>query len=581
MKFCHACAVLLLLALPLTARAQESVPPPEAGSGTVAKALVAAERHMVVAAHPLAAQAGREILRQGGSAADAAIAVQLVLGLVEPQSSGLGGGAFIVTWDEAAKSVVTIDGRETAPASATADRFLKDGKPMDFDEAVRSGLSVGTPGAVRGLEALHKKFGKLPWSALFTPAIKLARDGFPVGARLNALLRLEGAERFPVKAREYFFDGEGNPRAAGAVIRNPDYAASLEDIASHGAAAFYQGRIADEMIAAVGAAPFAKGDLTREDLSSYAAKERAPVCFTYRVRKICGMGPPSSGTLTIAQTLKIIEPLGGVSGMNARMTAGALHLIGEAEKLAFADRNRYLADPDFVTIPSGLLDDGYLAERRNLVNRARAMEKPAAGVPPGMAKRTYGDDATAERAGTSHISIVDDAGNAVAMTTTIESAFGSHMMAAGFLLNNELTDFSLRPVDKNGVAAANRVEGGKRPRSSMAPLIVFDAGGNLEVVTGSPGGSRIILFMVKTLVALIDWNMAADEAAALANFGSEGGAFQIEAGTPAFWLDVSLKSMGHQVGHEVMTSGVHTIVKRSGRLEGGADPRREGVALGD
>lgn len=571
---------LFLVSFP--AAAQEVWRAPEAATGFTNKAPVTAKRFMVAAAHPLAAEAGYGILRKGGSAVDAAIAVQMVLGLVEPQSSGLGGGAFLVHWSEAKKTVTTFDGRETAPAGAKPDRFLKaDGAPMGFDAAVRSGLSAGVPGVLRGLELAHAKYGKLPWADLFQDAITLARAGFAMTPRLHALLKLEGPDRFAAAARAIYFTPEGLPIPVGERLRNEAYAATLEAIGKDGARAFYEGPVASAIVAAVNAAPFAKGDLTLEDLKGYQAVEREPVCFDYRARRICGMGPPSSGTLTVAQTLKLIEPLGGVAGDNARMSAAALHVIAEAEKLSFADRNRYIADPAFVQAPSGLLDDAYLAERRKLISRAKTMERPQAGLPPGVSKRTYGADATHEIAGTSHVSIVDGEGNAVSMTTTIESAFGSHLMAAGFLLNNQLTDFSLMPAGKDGVPAANRVEAGKRPRSSMTPLIGFGADGRLDLVTGSPGGSRIIFFMVKTLVAIIDWNMDAQSAAALENFGSDGSTFVLEAGASDFWLTTALKSYGQNVSHEAMTSGVHTILRRNGQLEGGADPRREGVVLGD
>lgn len=571
----------LLVCAATCAVAQESIPPPEAASGNVAKSRVLVSRHMVVAAHPLAAEAGREILRAGGSATDAAIAVQLVLGLVEPQSSGLGGGAFLVHWDEAAKSLQTYDGRETAPAAARPDRFMRDGRAMKLDEAMNSGLSVGVPGTVKLLEHVHKQHGKLAWKELFQPAVRLAREGFPVSARLNTLLRLEDAQKFAEGARRYFYDASGIARAAGEIVKNPEYAATLEEISGKGADAFYEGRIAEAIVAAVADAAVTAGDLTPADLKSYSVVERPPVCFTYRARNVCGMGPPSSGATTIAQTLSLIEPFVGVTGAGARMNPQALHLIAEAEKLAFADRNHYIADPAFVTIPSGLIDPGYLEERRRLMSRARAMEKAAPGLPPGQSRKTHGRDATQEMPGTSHISIVDANSNAVSMTTTIENGFGSHLWAAGFLLNNELTDFSLLPADADDDLVANRVEGGKRPRSSMAPTLVIGADGKLEAVTGSPGGSKIILYVVKNLVALFDWGLHADEAAALANFGSEGGPFQIEAGADAFWPGQVLSAYGHKVTSAVMTSGVHTIVRRGGMLEGGADPRREGVALGD
>lgn len=564
------------------ALAQDISRAPEAETARTEKVQSEAAHQMVAAANPLAAEAGLEILREGGSALDAAIAVQMVLGLVEPQSSGLGGGAFLIHWDKPGQAVSAFDGRETAPAAAVAARFLKDdGTPMGFDAAVRSGLSVGVPGVLRMLEMAHAKHGKLAWARLFSRAITLARDGFAMSPRLNALLAMEGADRFAPAARAIYFDAAGQPIAIGATVRNEAYAATLEQIAEKGVQAFYEGEIAQAIVAAVKAAPFAPGDLTLEDLKSYKAVEREPLCFVYRSRKICGIGAPSSGLLTVAQTLKLIEPLAGIEGAGARMTPQALHLIGEAQKLAFADRNRYIADPAFVQVPSGLLDDAYLAERRNLISRGKAMERPQAGMPPGAAKRTHGDDATHEAAGTSHISIVDAGGNAVAMTTTIESAFGSRLMAAGFLLNNELTDFSLLPAGKDGVPAANRVEGGKRPRSSMTPVIGFGPGGQLDFVSGSPGGNRIIQYMTKTLVAMIDWRMEPQAAAALENFGSDGGPFVLEAGAADFWTMKTLEDYGHKVVHQPLTSGVHTIMRRDGRLIGAADPRREGVAIGD
>jgi gamma-glutamyltranspeptidase / glutathione hydrolase len=575
--------LMLALFWPLATlvRAQETAPAPEAGTGITSKALVVAGKHMVVAANPLAAEAGREILRQGGTAVDAAIATQMVLGLVEPQSSGLGGGAFMVTWNQIAGEVKTYDGRETAPAAAKPDRFLANGTPMKFDEAVRSGLSVGVPGVVRALELAHATQGKLPWAKLFEPAIKLAENGFAMPARLNQLLKLEAADRFSAGARAYFFEADGSVKPVGAIIKNPEYATTLKLISANGAKALHEGPLAEAIVAAVAAAPIARGDITLADLAAYQAKERAAVCFAYRARKICGMGPPSSGGLTIAQTLKLIEPFTEVQGPSQKMQAAALHVITEAEKLAYADRNRYIADPDASPVPDGLMDAAYLAERRKLIDPARAMAKPAAGLPPGLSKKTFGDDATHEAAGTSHFSIIDDDGNAVSMTTTIESAFGSHLWVGGFLLNNQLTDFSFMPTDAAGAVVANAVGGGKRPRSSLAPTLFFDDKGALEGVTGSPGGSRIILFVIKALVAMLDWNMDAQEAAALVNFGSQGSAFEVELGLSSLWPALNMKTYGHDVQPDVMTSGVHTILRRNGRLEGGADPRREGVALGD
>ena len=572
---------LCLLLTASAAMAQESRPPPEAASGTTPKPLVVANRHMVVAAEPLAAEAGREILRQGGSAADAAIATELVLGLVEPQSSGLGGGAFLVYWDAKTRSLATFDGREAAPAAAKPDRFMRNGKPMPFETAVLSGLSVGVPGLLRTLEAVHKKYGKLPWASLFAPAIKLAEDGFPVSPRLNVLLNESRPEKFSPAAQAYFFDENGKPPEQGKLLKNPRYAETLKAIAERGADAFYSGPVADAIIKAVGQASSIPGDMTHADLAGYVAKERDPVCVEYRGRQVCGMGPPSSGGLSVGTVLKLIEPFPQVQGAAALMAPPALHIIAEAEKLAFADRNRYIGDPDFISVPSGLTDDKYLAERRRLISLTKSMEKPGPGLPPGLAKKTFGKDFTNEVPGTTQVSIIDDDGNALSMTATIESAFGSHLWAAGFLLNNELTDFSFRPVDDHGHAVANAVAGGKRPRSSMAPTIVLDSQGTPEIVTGSPGGSQIILYVVKSLVAMLDWGVDPQQAAALPNFGSEGGPFLIEYSPTYIWPAFELTSYGHAITNTTMTSGVHTIMRKNGRLEGGADPRREGVALGD
>ncbi len=535
---------------------------------------------MISAANAYAAEAGREMLRAGGSAIDAAIATQLVLNLVEPQSSGIGGGAFILYWDAARKELKAYDGRETAPASAKPDRFLINGKPMPFADAVRSGLSVGVPGVVRALELAHKEHGKLPWARLFEPAIRLAETGFAVSPRLHGLLEAAHAEDFAPEARSYFFPA-GVAAAVGTVLKNPEFAATLRRIAAEGAAGFYTGATADAIVKAVAEAPRAPGGMTLADISQYAAKERPPVCITYRADKVCGVGPPSSGGPTVAQTLKMLEPFNLGAGPAAALNSTALHLIAEAEKLAYADRDRYQGDPDFVAVPSGLLDPAYLAERGKSIDRATAMPTPEPGLPPGLARQSFGEDFSHENAGTSHISIIDDEGNGLAMTTTIEGGFGSHIWAAGFLLNNELTDFSFVPTDASGRAVANAVGPGKRPRSSMSPTMVFDAQGNLIAVVGSPGGSRIIMYVVKSLVALIDWGVDAQAAADLLNFGSQGRGFEIEMGDRTPWAGLALRGLGHRIVPEEMTSGTHVVVRRDNHLEGGADRRREGAALGD
>ncbi len=576
-----AVAALCCIAIPATAQDRSAAP--EAATGRRATDLATAKSFMISAANATAVDAGLEMLRAGGSAADAAIAVQLVLNLVEPQSSGLGGGAFILHWDAAGRSLRGYDGRETAPASATADRFLVEGRPRKFDEAVFGGLSVGVPGVLRVLEAVHKRHGRLPWARLFAPAIRLAADGFRVSPRLHLLLRWQGADSFSPAARAYFFDQTGSAWPTGYLLRNPQLAATLRAIADGGADAFYKGTIAEAIVAAVRAAPNHRGDITAADLAAYTAREREPVCVGYRSYRVCGMGPPSSGGLAVAQVLKLIEPLDIGKGPTGAMSARALHLIAEAEKLAFADRDAFIGDPDFVPAPVGMLNAGYLDVRRALIDPAAAMGRPSAGTPPQTASRSYGDDETVEAPGTSHFSIVDRDGNVLAMTTTIEAGFGSRLWAAGFLLNNELTDFSFRPVDGKGRPLANAVAPGKRPRSSMAPTIVFDEQGKPWAALGSPGGSRIILYVVKTLVALIDWQLDAQAATALMNFGSRGGPFEIEIDhASAIWHALKVKPYGHRVSADLLTSGTHAIViRKDGTLEGGADPRREGVARGD
>lgn len=571
----------LLSVAPARAQLLDPRSSPEAATGSQSHELARAKQQMVSAANAVAAAAGREMLRAGGSAVDAAIATQLVLNIVEPQSSGLGGGAFILYWDSAKSELKAFDGRETAPLSARPDRFLVDGKPMAFDQAVLSGLSIGVPGLVKLLEDVHGTYGKLPWAKLFEPAIRLAEHGFAISTRLHLLLRLEDPESFVPAARRYFYTGTGSPLPIGHNLKNPEFAATLKAIAEKGSGAFYEGPIAEAIVEAVNSAPKAPGGMTLDDLKAYQARERAALCITYRVYEVCGMGPPSSGGLTVAQTLKLLEPFDLGKGRDAVLNARAVHLIAEAEKLAFADRNRFIGDPDFVAVPDGLLDDAYIAERRALINPKAAAAKPKAGTPPGLKRQSFGVDATVERAGTSHISIIDAEGNALAMTTTIEGAFGSHNWAAGFLLNNELTDFSFVPVDAEGQPVANAVGPGKRPRSSMAPTIVFDNQRRVEVVLGSPGGSRIILYVLKTLIALIDWGLDAQEAADLMNFGSQGSGLELEPDWMVVPLALTLKPMGHSIVLALMNSGVHIVMKRDGHLEGAADARREGAALGD
>jgi gamma-glutamyltranspeptidase / glutathione hydrolase len=588
-------AAIVIGCLVQPSTAQRGLIAPEAATGRTERALQEARSFMVSAANPLATEAGVEMLRAGGSAVDAAIAVQLVLNLVEPQSSGLGGGAFLLHWDASARDVTTYDGRETAPASARPDRFLKDGKPIPFDAAVHSGLSIGVPGTPRLLEAAHRAHGRLPWQRLFDPAIRLAEAGFPVSPRLNLLLFMMGAANFDASARAYFFDASGAPRPVGYKLANPAFAATLKAIRDRGVDAFYTGEIAAQIVGVAAGAPNTPGDITITDLANYKAEMRPPVCFEYRRHRICGMGPPSSGGLAVAQTLKLLEPYNLGRGRRAALNGPALHLIAEAQKLAFADRDFYVADPDFVRVPMGMLDPPYLGVRRLLIDPKAAMARPKPGRPPGTQALLTGEDQTFENVGTSHISIVDGNGNAVSMTSTIEAAFGSRVMAAGFLLNNEMTDFSFQPLDGAGNLIANSIAPGKRPRSSMAPALIFDPSGKLMAAVGSPGGSRIILYVIKAIVAMIDWEMDAQAASALLNFGSRGGPFEIEfdpalstdtiwrpwISPPALWTALKMRQFGHRVAPDFMTSGLQIVRVRGGRLEGGSDPRREGMSMGD
>ena len=553
---------------------------PESATGFVPKPLVTAKRQMVVAAHPLAAEAGLAMLRKGGSAVDAGIAVQMVLNVVEPQSSGIGGGAFILYWDQANKTLTSIDGRETAPAAATPELFLdRQGKPLPRAKVKASGRAVGVPGVLAALAQAHASRGKLLWADLFAPAIAIARDGFAVPPRLGSQLAELGPQSFSPEAQALFFDKAGRPWPTGYKLRNPVLADTLEVIARDGADRFYAGEIAGDIVKAVTSDPRGAGKLALSDFKDYRAKERAPLCSPYRAYEVCGMGPPSSGGVAVAQTLGIVAPFNlGIKPFQVEPT----HLIAEAERLAYADRARYLADSDFRSVPlAGLLDPKYLAERRALINPARAMQTVVAGTPPNIREGAFGKDATQESAGTSHISIVDAVGNAFSMTTSIEQGFGARLMVRGFLLNNQLTDFSFEPADAEGRPIANRVEGGKRPRSTMDPTIVFAKDRKLRFLLGSPGGPAIALVNLKAILALIDWNENAADAAALANFGAPGDVFLLEPGVELDALAKAMQQLGHNVKRAELSSGLHIIAMTPDGLQGGADPRRDGVAVGD
>jgi gamma-glutamyltranspeptidase/glutathione hydrolase len=588
----------LLLAAGCTAAAAQGLPAqPEASSGWTPRAAVAAARAMVATANPHASRAAMSMLERGGSAVDAAIAAQMVLGLVEPQSSGIGGGAFLLHWDARARRVVAWDGRETAPAEADERLFVRpDGGSMPFFDAVVGGRSVGTPGAVRMLEAAHARHGRLPWATLFEPAIALASGGFEVSPRLHALLAGERHLRRDPAAARLFYDADGRPWPVGHRLRNPALADTLAAIAARGSLALHAGPIAGDIVAAVRGHPTNPGLLSERDLAFYRPAERAPVCAPWRRWVVCGMPPPSSGGIAVAQILGILDAAAAPAlyAPDGTPRADGVHAFAEAGRLAFADRNRYVADPDFVAPPPGLLDPAYLARRARTIGE-RSMGRAEPGDPDG-APRAFADEATLERPGTSHLSIVDAAGNAVAMTTTIEDQFGSRTMVRGFLLNNQLTDFSFA-ARQDGSPVANRVEGGKRPRSSMAPTLVFERGagrpsadgtpplGALAMTLGSPGGSQIIGYVARTLLATLRDGLDPQTAIAAPNLGSRNGPTELESGRVPAGLAEALRARGHEVREIDMTSGLQGILRRCDRagrctLVGGADPRREGLVLG-
>lgn len=558
---------------------------PEAASGWTDKQGWQGHDFMVAAANPLAVDAGYQIIKAGGSAVDAAIAVQLVLTLVEPQSSGIGGGTLLLVWD--GRKVSAVDGRETAPAAATDQLFMQDGKPLAFYDGVVGGRSVGVPGTLRALALAHQRYGKLPWAALFEPAITLAEQGFVISPRLATLLAKDPYLARDPEARAYFYQADGSPKTTGTRLTNPALAKVLRTLATEGADAFYRGPLADAMVAKVRQHPTNPGVLAATDLASYQAKVRDGLCFDYRQSKICGFPTPSSGTLALGQIFGMLESrdmaaLKPITTKEGGLAASseAIHLYSEAARLAFADRNQYVADSDFVNVPvQGLLDKGYLAERGKLVGQhSMGIAKP--GTPPLALAR--GKDATPELPSTSHVSIVDKAGMAISMTSSIEDGFGSRQMVNGYLLNNQLTDFSFTSVDAAGLPVANRVEPGKRPRSSMSPLLVFDKpSGELTMTLGSPGGSAIINYVGKTLLGAQDWGLNLQQAINLPNFGSRNGPTELEAGRTPMSVVEGLKARGHEVVLNEQTSGLQGVERNAGGWFGAADPRREGIAKGE
>jgi gamma-glutamyltranspeptidase/glutathione hydrolase len=551
-----------------------------------------AQRFAVAAANPLATEAGFRVLQAGGSAVDAAIAVQMVLTLVEPQSSGIGGGAFLLHWD--GRQLEAFDGRETAPAAADEALFLQpDGKPMPFAAAVVGGRSVGVPGAVRMLELAHQRHGKLPWAQLFEPAVQLAQQGFAVSPRLHAQLQSEQALRRQPNAAAYFYGADGQPWPVGHRLRNPALAAVLQEIATRGSAALHGGPIARDIVRRVQSSGDVPGRLTENDLASYQPVVRTALCDDWlALYRVCGFPPPSSGHLAVMQMLKLLQfaPSGAPALVNGAPSEDFVHRYSEAARLAFADRAAYVADPAFVAPPAGswrsLLADGYLKQRAALIG-ARSMQQAAPGAPSGAV--AMGVQSEQPEHGTSHISIVDGDGRALAMTTTIEAVWGSRILAdggtglsGGFLLNNELTDFSFAPADASGKPIANRVQPGKRPRSSMSPTLVFDRrDGRLLMSVGSPGGAPIIHYTAKTLIGTLDWGLDPQAAIALPNFGSLNGPTLLERGRFAPATIDALKARGHTVQEADLTSGLQALHRTPQGWRGGADRRREGIVLGD
>jgi len=588
---------------------------PEIATGFASKAAVQARSYMVVANNPLATKAGCDMLKKGGSAVDAAVAVQMVLNLVEPQSSGIGGGAFMLTYNAKTRLVSSYDGRETAPAAATENylRWISATQPTTpLPNARASGRSIGTPGVLHMLETAHQEQGRLSWKELFDPAIQIATDGFKISPRMAASIAGSASSltRDP-DAKAYFLNADGTGKAAGTLLKSPALAATFKTLAEGGAKAFYTGPIAQDIVNKIGdtTGGITPGLTTLADLAAYQSKRRDPVCTTYRSYQVCGMGPPSSGGIAVAQTLGILSSFDLAAQKPTAMdinggkpTVMGVHLVSEAQRLAYADRDKYVADTDFVPLPGGspalMLDKGYLAQRAGLISLSKSM---GTAQPGNLGPTSLGIHPPSPENGTTHLSVVDASGNVVTMTTTVESGFGSfHMTKGGFLLNNQLTDFSATPTDAAGNVIANRVAAGKRPRSSMAPTLVFKLvngeRGDFVMSTGSPGGSTIIQYVGKTLVGVLDWGMDAQQATSMIDFGAANSA-NTNVGSEHPNVDLTnsgandllitgLKALGHTVNTAQQSSGLSTIVARTAPsgfryYEGGADPRREGVVLGD
>ena len=552
---------------------------PEPSGGQTSQVLVRESHGLIAAANPHAANSGAAIMQAGGSALDAAIAAQLVLNLVEPQSSGVGGGAFLLYFDHASGELISYDGRETAPSLAESDMFLEvDGGSPGYLAALVGGNSVGAPGLLRMLSLAHKAHGRLSWAELFVPAINLAESGFKISPRLHRLVeKIPTLKQFDATTK-YFFTSDGEPKAIGTNLANRAFAQTLREVAAGGADAFYLGPIASQIARTVALAKVNPGRLTAFDIADYRPRLRPPVCLDYRGFLVCGMGPPSSGGIAVLQILGLLAQF-DVGSMKP-WSVEAAHLFLEASRLAYADRARYVADPDFVTVPvEGLLDLAYLQERAALIDLMGAAGKVPPGLPPGIESSAFADDNSVELSSTTHISVLDRYGNVASMTSSIEFAFGSALMVRGFLLNNQLTDFSFSPT-RAGLPVANRVEPGKRPRSSMAPTVVFDENGRPILAIGSPGGSRIICYVAKSLIGVIDWGLDLDQAVSHANLCNRNGSSELEAGTQMVDFQAPLEKLGHNVVIRQMNSGVHAVMPAEDSLVGAADPRREGSVKG-
>jgi len=561
-----------------TVQAKIEIREPEGATGFNPNKAVSSKNYMVVSANPYASQAGLDMLDKGGSAVDAAIAAQLVLSLVEPQSSGIGGGSFILHWDNKKQQLTTFDGRETAPQAATSELFLnKKGKPLRWIDAVVGGRSVGVPGLIAALEKSHKQFGVLPWQTVFQPAIELAENGFIVSARLEKLLGMNfnpGLHILP-EIKNYFApNGVGVKQ--GDILKNPKLAKVLKSIAKEGAEVFYQGWIAEEIVKKVQNSAVSPGLLSLVDMKKYQAIERASVCGPYRQYKVCGMAPPSSGGISVIQILAQLQSFD--MAQYSPNSLEAVHLFTQSSRLSFADRNRYIADSDFVQVPiTGLISADYLAKRASLIKVKSDMGKAIAGNP--TQNLVLADDNAIERPSTTHLVVVDKQGNAISMTSSIENGFGSALMVEGFILNNQLTDFSLIPK-RDGKLVANRVQPLKRPRSSMAPMMVFNQDNSLRLIVGSPGGSRIINYVAQTIIGVLDWQLNVQQAINLPNVTNRNYITTLEKDTDIANLRPALEALGHQVRVSPLNSGVHAIEITKEGLVGGADPRREGLVLG-